>query len=109
MIIALVLTALIGIILLIGVYQGKYQIPKLEVIVLLIGTIITYLFIGFNFVNVKFLDIAHPTYSDGGISTFAILISLAGGMTFTIPVSLYYLLQLAHIDRVNNKRKKEKE
>lgn len=96
-------------------YKTIYDLPKLSIIIGILGIILTYLLIGNQFNNYKILDIYHPVYSDSesNISTLAIIVSIIGGMTLTIPINLYYVIkekrEEAKIKKHINELKKEKD
>lgn len=91
-------------------WQNYLVLPKLIPIVIVIGSIITFLFVGIGFSDIHILDIKHPVYSDqmGGIGTFSILLSIAGGVTLAAPITITYGILRMTIDYRRERKMKKK-
>lgn len=102
---------LIGIILLKMILKRNSEFPKLIWYVLIIGTILSFLLFGLYFANNHILDISHPVYSNGGLSTLSWLTSLGGGIVLSIPFNIYWLIDDATYEkqreRIEKKRKEK--
>lgn len=94
-------------------YVSKYYwgMPEKVFKVLIGGAILTFLLFGIGFINIHTLDINHPVYSDGGISSLSIIISLLGGVLIAGPYAIIYYIDYEFFSakRAERKFKKEKE
>ena len=91
----LLLWFIISLITIVYLWKTDLTLPKPVIIAFCIGTIITFLLIGINFIDNRLLDINHPVYTtpNSGLSTVSILISIAGGVITAGPFALIKIIK----------------
>ena len=109
MVIILVSACIITIFCLIYLWQTYNTFPKIIIVSFILFTILSFIFIGAPFFDNQMLDVYHPVYSDSeSISTLSFLIAIAGGLTFTMPIALGYILWLTLSNTITRKKRKER-
>lgn len=54
------------------------------------GAIITFILIPSGLLTIRVLDVAHPVYSDGGMSTLSMMVCAAGGVLLAGTFAFFY-------------------
>lgn len=84
----------------------NWILPKWIFYSIILGAGITFFFIPISTLTNRILDIPHPVYTDGGMSTLSMIICLLGGVLLAGTLAIIY--RLIRKIKIKLKHKKER-